>query len=170
MVTIRPITENDDAAIASIVRANLKKYSLDIPGTAYFDPELNSLSTYYSHNPKKRAYFIADDSESVLGGIGIAEFAPIENCAELQKLYLTDSAKGKGLGRKLLERAFEFATSAGYEKIYLETHSNLFEALRLYEKLGFVQIDRPKNVLHGTMNLFYIKYLNTCAEKENPKL
>ena len=39
------ITEDDDAAIAAIIRANLERYHLDIPGTAYFDPELDHLSS-----------------------------------------------------------------------------------------------------------------------------
>ena len=37
------ITEDDDAAIAAIIRANLERYHLDILGTAYFDPELDPL-------------------------------------------------------------------------------------------------------------------------------
>ena len=35
-----------------------------------------------------------------IGGVGIAEFAGIENCAELQKLYLDDRAKGRDAGKK----------------------------------------------------------------------
>ena len=41
---IRPITADDDAAIAAIIRDNLRAAHLDIPGTAYFDPELDHLA------------------------------------------------------------------------------------------------------------------------------
>lgn len=98
-ITIRPITPSDDAAIAKIIRDNLKAFHLDIPGTAYFDPELDCLSRYYLPHPDKRAYFIAADGENVIGGVGIAEFSAFDSCAELQKLYLSDAAKGHGLGR-----------------------------------------------------------------------
>ena len=40
MPSYRKIEPADDARIAEIVRANLKHFHLDIPGTAYFDPEL----------------------------------------------------------------------------------------------------------------------------------
>lgn len=49
---------------------------------------------------------------------------------------------------------------AGYEQLYLETHSNLTTAMRLYEKLGFQEIEKPSTVLHGTMDHFYQKRLS----------
>lgn len=76
------ITEDDDVAIAAIIRANLERYHLDIPGTAYFDPELDHLSSYYNSGSDERVYFIlTDESGRVIGGAGIAEFPGIDDCA-----------------------------------------------------------------------------------------
>lgn len=159
-ITIRPITAQDDQAIAEIVRQNLKAYHLDIPGTAYFDPELDCLSEYYSAQPDRRRYFIAEQEDgTVIGGVGIAEFSGFEHCAELQKLYLADEAKGKGFGKQLMQTAEQYAKTAGYRLLYLETHTNLETAIGLYEKLGFHQIEKPAAVLHSTMNRFYLKQL-----------
>lgn len=98
MLDYRRITTADDAAIAKIIRTNLEALQLDIPGTAYFDPELDHLSAYYNSDEEKRNYFIAtDEAGKVIGGVGVAEFTNIADCAELQKLYLSDAAKGKGL-------------------------------------------------------------------------
>lgn len=158
--TIRPIMASDDRKMAQIVRDNLKKFHLDIPGTAYFDKELDSLSMFYNRLPEKRSYFIViDEKGTVAGGGGVAEFEGFCNCAEVQKLYLTDATKGKGLGKKLMQEIENFARAAGYEFLYLETHSNLGTAIGLYEKLGFHQIDKPETVLHSTMNRFYLKNL-----------
>lgn len=158
--TIRPIQASDDKKIAQIVRDNLEKFHLDIPGTAYFDKELDSLSKFYNNLPDKRRYFIVtDENDTVVGGAGVAEFKGIHNCAEVQKLYLTDKTKGKGLGKKLMKEIEDFARMTGYELLYLETHSNLGTAIGLYEKLGFHQIDKPEAVLHSTMNRFYLKKL-----------
>ena len=159
-ITIRPITAQDDQAIAEIVRQNLKAYHLDIPGTAYFDPELDCLSEYYSAQPDRRRYFIAEQEDgTVIGGVGIAEFSGVGHCAELQKLYLADEAKGRGFGKQLMQTAEQYAKAAGYRLLYLETHSNLETAIGLYEKLGFRQIEKPAAVLHSTMNRFYLKQL-----------
>ena len=118
------------------------------------------MSAYYDAAPEKRAYFVAlDETGRVIGGVGIAEFAGIPDCAEIQKLYLDDSTKGKGYGRELMKLAEAEARKAGYKRLYLETHSNLTVAMKLYEKLGFRQIERPETVLHGTMDHFYLKEL-----------
>lgn len=158
MFNYRKIEAADDERIAEIIRANLEKFRLNIPGTAYFDPELNHLSAYYNSNPAKRAYFVAlDEDGKVIGGVGIAEFDGIENCAELQKLYLDDSVKGMGYGKELMRLAENQAKAVGYENLYLETHTNLSTALKLYEKMGFHRIEKPCSTSHGTMNRFYLK-------------
>ena len=158
--TIRLITEKDDVQLADIIRKNLEKFHLDIPGTVYFDSQLDHLSSYYTANPEKRAYFVVvDDIGKVLGGIGIDEFPGFERCAEIQKLYLTEEVQGKGLGKALMETAEEYAVQAGYERLYLETHTNLEAAIHLYEKSGFHKIQKPGEVQHSTMNLFFVKEL-----------
>jgi len=157
-VTIRPITAADDPFIAKIIRTNFEQYHLNIPGTAYFDPQLDHLSAYYAQNG--RGYFVAvDENGTVLGGCGFAEFPTFARCAELQKLYLADRAKGKHVGRRLSETVEQAAKDAGYEKLYLETHSLLDAAIRLYEKLGFRPIPKPQGVQHDTMDRFYLKSL-----------
>ena len=160
MLKYRRITAADDEAIAKIIRTNLEKLHLDIPGTAYYDPELAHLSTYYNSVPEKRCYFIAlNEAGHVIGGVGIAEFSGMKDCAEMQKLYLDDFAKGKGYSKELVSIAENWAKDAGYKQLYLETHSNLKVAMKLYEKLGFQQIEKPTSVLHGTMDHFYLKML-----------
>lgn len=160
MLNYRSLTAADDATLASIIRTSLEQMHLNLPGTAYFDPELDHLSAYYAREPKKRTYFVAlDDAGQVVGGVGVAEFAPIPNCAEIQKLYLSDAVRGKGCGKELMRLAETWSREAGYRQLYLETHSNLQIAIKLYQKLGFTEIERPKEVLHSTMDHFYIKHL-----------
>lgn len=47
MPKYREMTASDNAAVAALVRDNLKKFNLDIPGTVYFDEGLDHLSDYY---------------------------------------------------------------------------------------------------------------------------
>ena len=160
MLHYRKIEPRDDEALARIIRTNLERFHLNIPGTAYFDPELDHLSAFYGSRPEKRVYFVAlDEVGQVIGGGGAAEFPGLEGCAELQKLYLSDAAKGKGYGSALTRLIEDWTRTAGYQKLYLETHSNLSTALKLYEKLGFHRIEKPATVQHGTMDHFYLKEL-----------
>ena len=151
----KPLKSEYDAALANLVRTNLKAHQLDIPGTVYFDEGLDHLSGFYHH--PGRAYYVLLDNDKLIGGIGLAEFGGFPDCCELQKLYLDDCAKGQGLGYEMIRLIEKKAAELGYKQIYLETHTNLQAAIHIYEKAGYVQIRRPDSVVHSTMNRFYLK-------------
>ena len=154
----RELTPEHDAALAALIRYNLKVHRLDIPGTVYFDAGLDHLSDYYSARPG-RAYFVLLDGERLVGGIGLAEIGVFPDCCELQKLYLDDAVKGRGLGYELIRRVEQAARDLGYRRVYLETHTNLQAAIHIYERSGYREIGRPDSVVHSTMNRFYVKDL-----------
>lgn len=156
MTEIRTISKTDDAALAKIIRHSLKSFDLDIPGTAYFDAELDHLSSYYDASPKRQYFVALTDSGEVLGGDGIAEYDPEHGVAELQKLYLAKKAQGHHLSYKLLDAAVDFAKQAGYKTVYLETHHNLKTAVHLYQRYGFTNLGHPlNNGEHSSMDLFF---------------
>lgn len=155
---IRKIEKKDDARMADIVRRNFISYDLAIPGTAYFDPQLDTLAEYYDDEKNQGQYFvIVDENDEVFGGAGLGKFKDIENCCELQKLYFDDSIKGQGLSKILMAHIEEVAKSLEYEKIYIETHSKLDKALNLYVKMGYEPIKKPDFVQHSAMDRFFIK-------------
>jgi len=149
-----------DLQLAELIRTNLKKFRLDIPGTVYFDDNLNHLSDFYLEDPAKRHYFVVtDDTGKLVGGIGLAELGFFEDCGELQKLYLADEVKGSGLSYKMISLIEDKAGELGYKRIYLETHDNLAAAIHVYEKSGYKEIEKPAGVVHATMNRFFLKEL-----------
>lgn len=156
----RLLEPNDNSILAEIIRDNLKSHNLDIPGTVYFDDNLNHLSDFYLASPKREYFIVLDDDNNIIGGIGLAELDFMDDTAELQKLYLTDAAKGRGLSYKLIELVEDTAINKGYKRMYLETHTNLKTAIHVYEKCGYKLIERPKEVVHSSMNRFYLKELS----------
>ena len=155
---VERLTAQYDAALAELIRKILKAHHLDIPGTVYFDKGLDHLSRFYSDYPEKRAYFIfLNDEEQLIGGIGLAEFELFDSCAELQKLYLSETERGSGLGYQMIALVEKEARKLGYSQMYLETHDNLSAAIHIYEKAGYTEIERPEQVVHTTMNRFYLK-------------
>lgn len=151
------LTPEYDAALAALIRKNLKAHQLDVPGTVYYDEGLDHLSGYYARDGRK--YFIALYDGDLVGGIGLAEIDVFPECCELQKLYLDDRVKGRGYGYELIGKVEEEARRLGYKRIYLETHTNLKVAVHTYERAGYKQIGRPESVVHSTMDLFYLKEL-----------
>lgn len=152
---LREIKETDNLPIAAIIRKNLEEVGLDLPGTAYFDPELERLSHFYQHLPNASYWVLVNEHEQVTGGVGIAPFT--ENLAELQKLYLSPSVKKQGYGQLLLDHALAFAEKH-YQGVYLETSSILSNALQLYAKNDFEALDQPLGASgHDTMDIWLIK-------------
>ena len=155
---ITTLTPEYDRALAALIRKNLEEYHLDIPGTVYFDDNLNHLSDFYLAEPDRRHYFILLDEEGKLvGGIGLAEIDIFEDCAELQKLYLANEVKGQGLSYRLMDLLEDKAKELGYRRMYLETHDNLGIAIHAYERAGYKEIPKPEAVVHSTMNRFFVK-------------
>lgn len=159
-ISYRRIQPSDNETLAHLVREGLASNDLAIPGTAYFDPNLADLCGYYMGLPGKRNYFVAVNGQGrVVGGCGVDIFEGLENCAELQKLYVAEDCHEKGIGTTLVGMVEEEARRLGYDKIYIETHSNLQDAIRLYAKAGYRQIERPTFAVHETMDSFFIKEL-----------
>ncbi len=59
---------------------------------------------------------------------------------ELAKMAVTESAKGKQVGKKLALTAVGYAYSKGAKSIILETNVKLQAAIKLYESLGFRRV------------------------------
>jgi putative acetyltransferase len=80
----------------------------------------------------------------MLGGGGIypTEGLP-ENTCELVKMYLLLAARGKGIGKMIIENCLEKARDFGFEKVYLETMPELEQAISVYEKFGFEYLKGP---------------------------
>jgi GNAT superfamily N-acetyltransferase len=66
----------------------------------------------------------------------------IDPSCYLQDLFTTEDARGKGVGRALIEGVYERARSAGCPRVYWQTHETNQTAMQLYDKVaersGFV--------------------------------
>ncbi|WP_298441710.1 GNAT family N-acetyltransferase [uncultured Ferrimonas sp.] len=152
---LRPIGSEDDPAIATIIRTVLTEFGANQPGFAWQDKEIDRLSEVYQ--PQHSRYLVVERHGEVLGGAGLAPFAcHLDNVCELQKMYLSPSARGLGAGRSLLVRLLQFARQQGYRHCYLETFGPMTQAQHLYRGLGFVELDGPwGNSGHNACDRFF---------------
>jgi len=141
--TMRRITEQDNPAIAAVIRAVSAEYGLTADkGYTVADPNLDEL--YHLYSQPGHAYWVIEQNGKVVGGGGVAPLSCSEpDICELQKMYFLPSVRGQGLAKKLALVALEHARNQGFKRCYLETTAFLKEAIALYEHLGFEHIDAP---------------------------
>ncbi|MFT9232995.1 MAG: GNAT family N-acetyltransferase [Bifidobacterium sp.] len=164
MLRIRRISASYNRYVKTIVREGLARFGLDIPGTAYYDPQLEDLNDFYESDSADlgRAYYVVvDEDERVIGGAGYAHFSGLApDIAELQKLYVTPEGQGYAVSYRLIETIEKAAREDGYRMLYLETHHALVAAMHVYERSGFQLLDEPlAQPSHDTMDRFYLKVI-----------
>src|SRR6202171_6024739 len=74
-------------------------------------------------------------------GCGALKFHDNEP-AELKRMWVTDSARGLGIGRRLLSELEKHAAKQGALAVRLETNKTLVEAISLYRSAGYVEVAR----------------------------
>jgi ribosomal protein S18 acetylase RimI-like enzyme len=100
-----------------------------------FTHELEHLREVYG--PPRGALLLAWHAGEVVGCVALRPVTG-EVC-EMKRLYVRESARRLGLGRRLAEAITEQARSAGYTEMVLDTLASLLPAIALYRSLGFVE-------------------------------
>lgn len=81
---------------------------------------------------------VRDDDDRAVGCGGIARFD--DTRGEVKRMYVVPEARGRGLGRRLLEELEGEARRLGYARVVLETGDRQQEAVGLYESTGYERI------------------------------
>lgn len=159
-MNIRLIKEQDDEAVARIIRATLEEFGANHPGTVYYDQSIWTLSDTIDDD--KSAYFVIEEDGTILGGGGIYPTQGLpQNTAELIKIYTVPEIRGKGYGKRLINICLDFAKEVGYKHIYLESMDELSMAVCLYERLGFKYLNAPMGDSgHSYCKIWMLKDLN----------
>jgi putative acetyltransferase len=81
------------------------------------------------------AFFVARIGRAPVGCGGVQLYA--REYAELKRMYVRPSFRGRGLGRQLLEHLAGYAAARGVALLRLETGIHQRDAIALYEAFGF---------------------------------
>ena len=158
-MTLRTIQNKDNKELAGLLRSVLVEMGVPKTGTAYEDPELDHM--YEAYQDPKSAYFVIELDGKLVGAAGIS---PLRNgpkaVCELQKMYFSPKARGKGWGDQMIEHCMTFAKAQGFEQCYIETMPYMKAAQKLYIKKGFEFIEGPMgNTGHTNCSVWMLKTL-----------
>jgi len=156
-ITIREIEETDNLILAQIIRNTFEEHGAPKQGTVYSDPTTDNL--YELFRAEKSVLWVAVAGGKIAGCCGIYPTNGLpENCVELVKFYLSTESRKRGIGKTLLAKSIESARNFGYTKFYLESLPQFNDAISLYEKQGFVRLDKPMGESgHNACNIWMVK-------------
>ena len=181
MLTLRPITAADNAAVAHVIRTVMPEFDCVGEGFSINDPEVDDM--YGTYTTPRSAFFVLErpteadaaptltnsdsstDAGTPSGGIvGCGGYAPLAGgdpkVCELRKMYLLPSARGLGGGRLIMDACLAGARADGFARMYLETVTAMKTARAVYAKYGFELLPGPLGATgHSGCDLFMMRSL-----------
>jgi putative acetyltransferase len=129
-MSIVPFEPAHTDGFRSLVGDTLREFGFDL------DPELDGdlddpAATY-------DALWIAEDGGAVIGAVALRDLG--DGAVELKRMYLRPDARGRGLGKRLLAIALDWARASGKRTVRLDTSERMVAAQRLYEAHGFERV------------------------------
>ena len=135
--------------VRSLMREYQQRLGVDLSFQG-FETELETLPGSYA--PPAGRLLLAWHEQTAVGCVALQRVT--DSRAEMKRLYVPPSARGLGVGRKLVCQLLDEAHAIGYSEVVLDTLPTMNEAQRLYEQFGFRDIEpyRP-NPIAGTRYL-----------------
>jgi GNAT superfamily N-acetyltransferase len=134
---IRRATADDAEQVRTLLLEYAEGTGVDLSFQGFDDEVADPIGTY-------EAVFLSD------GGC-VAVRRNDDDLCELKRLYVRETARGAGLGRRLAEAAIGEARRRAYARMRLDTLPTMHAARALYASLGFREIEAYRfNPVHGT--------------------
>ncbi len=134
-ILIRPLHENDRKEWARLWRAYLDFYESDVADAVYD----NTFARLLDPAALTMGCFIAEMDGSPVGLVHYIQHPHnwrIEDVIYLQDLYADPAARGKGIGRRLIEAVYAEADRRGCPSVYWLTQDFNTQARKLYDRIA----------------------------------
>lgn len=133
--SIRPLGEPGD--LGWVVMAHGESYAKEFGWNGDFEALVARIVADYaaSHDAAREGAWIAEVDGVRVGCVFCV--AEDEQTAKLRILLVDPAARGRSLGRRLVDECLRFARGAGYRRIVLWTNDPLVAAARIHRAAGF---------------------------------
>ena len=141
-VRLQVLDPNSDRARA-VLRAAMADLASSYYGRDASDDEVDAALADESGDdlalPDGLLVVATDADGATLGCAGLALLpAPL---AEVRKVYVAPTARGRGLGQRLVEQVERLAAAHRRTRVRLDTRADLTAARRLYARLGYAEVE-----------------------------
>ncbi len=142
---VRHATVEDSDVIASVLRMAFAEFEPQYTPAAFAAtvPSADELRARYDEGP----VWVALCRDQVVGTVAAVLK---QEGVYIRSMAVTPDGRGQGLATRLLDQVERFARQDGAARLFLSTTPFLTNAIRVYERYGFVRIYGGPNSLFGT--------------------
>jgi len=145
---IRPLDQPGD--LGWVVQAHGEAYTSEYHWDNSFEALVARIVADYAEHgqPGRDAAWIAEIDGRRVGCV-FCVAGDDDQTAKLRILLVHPTARGHGLGTRLVETCVAFARNAGYQRITLWTNDVLTSARKIYQSAGFQLVDQERHHSFG---------------------
>ncbi|MDX1516763.1 MAG: N-acetyltransferase [Woeseiaceae bacterium] len=167
-IRVREAAGEDVSALSSVGR---EAFAAAYRGTAPDSDIERHLVDYFGAAAIREAlrrddvtYFIAEDGSRCAGLVKLCTSAPppavpARNALEVQQLYVAPASQRRGVGRRLMDRAVEFARQGSRDGVWLSVWTDADWATAFYRGYGFAAIGTLPFTLGDSSYTDYLMWL-----------
>ncbi|HEY6619982.1 MAG TPA: helix-turn-helix domain-containing GNAT family N-acetyltransferase [Steroidobacteraceae bacterium] len=147
-VTIRPYGIGD---VGWAIERHGQLYAEEYGWNEEFEALVAKLFAQFAnkHDPVKEQFWVAELDGERAGSVFVVRSEKDSSAAQLRCLLVEPTARGFGVGRKLVDECLRFSKAAAYRRIILWTNDILVSARRIYEAAGFSLIEQTPHRSFG---------------------
>lgn len=124
-----------------------REYGLDHTFEGYVAERLGDFAKQY--DPRTDYFAVAEMDGRIVGSIVID--GQEDQTAMLRFFLVHPDARGRGLGRELMNRSLAFCREHSFKSIFLWTITELKTAIHLYQQAGFECTERNTHEVWGAL-------------------
>ena len=134
MIEIRRVRGDEPAALAML--GAMEAWVAESLGPT--TPDKTSTVTPAEMAPPRGAFVLIEEDGRPLAGGGVRRLS--EGVAEIKRMFVLPHARGRGLGRRLLDALEAAAADLGYARVRLDTAATMPVAREMYRRAGYREI------------------------------
>jgi DNA-binding MarR family transcriptional regulator/N-acetylglutamate synthase-like GNAT family acetyltransferase len=148
MVTVR---EHQIGDVGWAIEQHGELYAAEFGWNVEFEALVATLFARFltNHDPESEKLWIAMVNGERAGCVFVVRNDKDPDAAQLRCLLVKPSARGLGVGARLVDECLQFAKSAAYKRMLLWTNDILISARRIYERAGFSLVEESPHHSFG---------------------